>query len=80
MSTASVLARIGTAPVAVANASDITAVYAAKFGNPPVPGSKVFIAIQQTTGGFDGPEVIFTAIIPEDLPLDGSACEWGHHL
>jgi hypothetical protein len=54
---------IGEAPVSQTNASNITALYAVKYGNPPA-GSKVFIGLSQTLDGFDGPMVTFWAIIP----------------
>jgi hypothetical protein len=44
-------------------AVDITALYKAKFGSPPV-GSKVFVSVNQNSGGWEDIPHMFMAIVP----------------
>jgi hypothetical protein len=54
---------IGTAPVSANSASNITALYVAKFGAPPV-ASKVFIELYVETLGQQSAPMAFWAVIP----------------
>jgi hypothetical protein len=55
---------LGFLPAATRGVSDITALYVARFGVPPV-GSKVFIRTQQHINGWDDIPKQTSAIVPE---------------
>lgn len=54
---------IGICPAPAAGACDITGLYTAKFGVPPV-GTKVFIQANQYVDGYESPIRTFNAIVP----------------
>jgi hypothetical protein len=55
---------LGTCPAAVAGSADITALYTARFGVPPV-ATKVFLRANQLVDGWESLPVGFWAIVPE---------------
>ena len=55
---------LGTCPAAVAGSADITALYTARFGVPPV-ATKVFLQANQFVDGWESLPVGFWAIVPE---------------
>lgn len=55
---------LGLCPVPVADVSDITALYTARFGVPPV-GQKVFVEVNQFVEGYQDIPKIFSAIVPQ---------------
>ena len=54
---------LGTCPAAVAGSADITALYTARYGVPPV-GKKVYIQANQFVDGWEDLPVSFWAIVP----------------
>jgi hypothetical protein len=54
---------LGTCPAAVAGFADITALYTARYGVPPV-GKKVYIQANQFVDGWEDLPVSFWAIVP----------------
>jgi hypothetical protein len=54
---------LGTCPAPVAGAADITALYTARYGVPPV-GKKVYIQADQFVDGWEDLPVSFWAIVP----------------
>jgi hypothetical protein len=54
---------LGTCPTAVQGSADITALYIAKYGAPPV-GMKGFIRVNQFVDGWEDIAAKFSAIVP----------------
>ena len=54
---------LGTCPVPAAGASDITSLYAARYGVPPV-AKKVYLQVNQFVDGWESLPVTFWAIVP----------------
>jgi hypothetical protein len=54
---------LGTCPVPAQGSADITSLYTARFGVPPV-GSKVFVRVNQFVNGWEDLPLTFTAITP----------------
>jgi hypothetical protein len=54
---------LGTCPAAVAGSADITALYTARYGVPPV-GKKVYVQANQFVDGWEDLPVSFWAIVP----------------
>ena len=54
---------LGTCPAPVAGSSDITGLYTARYGVPPV-GKKVYIQVNQFVDGWESLPVSFWAIVP----------------
>ena len=54
---------IGTYPVPVGGSADITSLYTARFGAPPV-AKKVYLRINQFVGGWESLPTTFWAIVP----------------
>jgi hypothetical protein len=54
---------VGTVPAPALGSSDITALYTAKYGVPPV-GTKVFVQCNQYVDGFQSIPVTYWAIVP----------------
>ena len=54
---------LGTCPAAVAGSADITALYTALYGVPPV-GKKVYVQANQFVDGWEDRPVSFWAIVP----------------
>jgi hypothetical protein len=54
---------LGTCPAAVAGSADITALYTARYGVPPV-AKKVYIQVNQFVDGWESLPVSFWAIVP----------------
>jgi hypothetical protein len=50
-------------PTPLLRSADITGLYAAKFGAPPV-GSKVFVTVAQFMDGWEDMPSEFSAIVP----------------
>ena len=63
--------RLGLLPAPVRGMSDITRLYVAKFGAPPV-GKKVFIRIQQMNDYSGGVSFITSAVVPEEEGWQGA--------
>jgi hypothetical protein len=57
---------IGICPAPVQGSADITALYVAKFGLPPV-GSKLFLQANQMIDGWQNDPRQFTAIVPPQI-------------
>lgn len=55
------LVDLGTSPAKTNSTIDISTIYKARFGEPPLD-SKVFIAFAQTASGYDGPAVALNAV------------------
>ncbi len=55
---------LGTCPAAVQNSADITALYTAKYGAPPV-GMKVFVRVTQFVDGWEDIAAKFSAVVPD---------------
>jgi hypothetical protein len=55
---------IGVCPAPVANAADITALYAAEFGAAPAAGKRLFIRASTMVGGFESLPRQFQARAP----------------
>jgi hypothetical protein len=54
---------IGTCPVPVGGSADITSLYTARYGAPPV-AKKVYVRINQFVGGWESLPTTFWAIVP----------------
>ena len=54
---------LGTCPAAVQGSANITGIYTARYGVPPV-GKKVFVQVNQFVGGWEDLPVTFWAIVP----------------
>ena len=54
---------LGACPTPITGASDITALYTAKFGVPAV-GQRVFVSCCQMVNGFESVPVSFSAVVP----------------
>jgi hypothetical protein len=54
---------LGMCPAAVAGSADITGLYTARYGVPPV-GKKVFVRVNQFVDGWEDLPVTFSAIVP----------------
>ena len=54
---------LGTCPAAVAGSADITTLYTARYGVPPV-GKKVYVRVNQFVDGWEDLPVTFSAIVP----------------
>jgi hypothetical protein len=54
---------LGTCPAAVAGSADITTLYTARYGVPPV-GKKVYVRVNQFVDGWEDLPVAFSAIVP----------------
>ena len=54
---------LGAVPAAVSQVSNITSLYTGRYGVPPV-GSKVFVAVWQTSVGYKDQPMVFSAIVP----------------
>jgi hypothetical protein len=54
---------LGTCPAAAQGSADITGIYTARFGAPPV-GKKVFVSVNQFVDGWEDLPVTFSAIVP----------------
>ena len=54
---------LGTAPAPAQGSSDITSLYTARYGVPPV-GAKVFVRVSQMVDGWESYPATFVAIVP----------------
>ena len=54
---------LGTCPAPVLGSSDITALYTARYGVPPV-GKKVYVQVNQFVDGWESLPMTFWAIVP----------------
>jgi hypothetical protein len=54
---------LGMCPAPVAGSADITGLYTARYGVPPV-GKKVFVRVNQFVDGWEDLPVTFSAIVP----------------
>jgi len=54
---------LGTCPVPAGGSADITSLYTARYGVPPV-GTKVFVSVNQMVDGWEDRPVTFSAIVP----------------
>jgi len=54
---------LGTCPAAVGGSADITGLYTARYGVPPV-GKKVYVQVNQFVDGWEDLPVTFSAIVP----------------
>jgi hypothetical protein len=54
---------LGLCPAPVQGSADITGIYTARYGVPPV-GKKVFIQVSQVVNGWEDLPVTFSAIVP----------------
>jgi hypothetical protein len=54
---------LGTCPAAVAGSADITTLYTARYGVPPI-GKKVYVRVNQFVDGWEDLPVSFWAIVP----------------
>jgi hypothetical protein len=54
---------LGMCPAAAAGSADITGLYTARYGVPPV-GKKVFVSVNQILEGWENLPVTFWAIVP----------------
>jgi hypothetical protein len=54
---------LGTCPAAVAGSADITNLYTARYGAPPV-GTKVFVRVNQFVDGWEDVPLTFAAVVP----------------
>ena len=54
---------LGMCPAAAAGSADITGLYTARYGVPPV-GKKVFVSVNQVVEGWENLPVTFWAIVP----------------
>jgi hypothetical protein len=54
---------LGTCPVPAGGSADITSLYTARYGVPPV-GTKVFVSVNQYVDGWEDHPVNFAAIVP----------------
>ena len=54
---------LGICPAPVLGASDITALYTAEYGVPPV-GKRVFVQCNQFVDGYQSLPMTFSAVVP----------------
>jgi len=54
---------LGTCPAPAQGSADITGLYTARYGVPPV-GTKVFVSVNQAVDGWEDEPVMFSAIVP----------------
>ena len=54
---------LGICPAAVQGSANITGIYTARYGVPPV-GKKVFVQVNQAVNGWEDLPVTFSAIVP----------------
>jgi hypothetical protein len=54
---------LGTCPAPALGAADITSLYTARYGAPPV-GTKVFIRVSQLVDGWEDQPVTYAAVVP----------------
>jgi len=54
---------LGTCPAVVGGSANITGLYTARYGVPPV-GKKVFVQVNQAVNGWEDLPVTFSAIVP----------------
>jgi hypothetical protein len=54
---------LGMCPAPVQGSADITSLYTARYGVPPV-GTKVFVSVNQVVDGWEDRPVTFAAIVP----------------
>ena len=54
---------LGMCPVPAQGSADITGLYTARYGAPPV-GTKVFVSVNQVVNGWEDRPVTFAAIVP----------------
>ena len=54
---------LGPCPAAVAGSADITNLYTARYGAPPV-GTKVFVRVNQFVDGWEDVPLTFAAVVP----------------
>jgi hypothetical protein len=54
---------LGTCPAPAQGSANITSLYEARFGTPPV-GTKVFVSVSQLVDGWEDLPVTFAAIVP----------------
>jgi len=54
---------LGLCPAAAQGSANITGIYTARYGVPPV-GKKVFVQVNQFVGGWEDLPVTFSAIVP----------------
>ena len=57
---------LGTCPAPVLGSSDITALYTARYGAPPV-GKKVYVQVNQFVNGWESLPTNFWAIVPAEV-------------
>jgi hypothetical protein len=50
-------------PTPAQGSSAITSIYEARYGVPPV-GSRIFVAVNQMTDGWQSAETSFSALVP----------------
>jgi hypothetical protein len=58
---------LGTCPAAVAGSADITGLYTARYGVPPI-AKKVYIQVNQFVDGWESQPTSFWAIVPATTP------------
>jgi hypothetical protein len=58
---------LGTCPAVVQGAADITSLYTARYGVPPV-GKKVYVQVNQFVNGWESLPVSFWGIVPASTP------------
>jgi hypothetical protein len=54
---------LGACPAPVQGSADITSLYTARYGVPPV-GTKVFVSVNQVVNGWEDRPVTFAAVVP----------------
>ena len=54
---------LGMCPVPTGGSADLTSLYTARYGVPPV-GTKVFVRVNQYVDGWEDLPVTFAAIVP----------------
>jgi hypothetical protein len=54
---------LGTCPAPAQGSADITSLYTARYGVPPV-GTKVFVSVNQYVDGWEDHPATFAAIVP----------------
>jgi len=54
---------LGMCPTPAQGSSAITSIYEARYGVPPV-GSRIFVAVNQMTDGWQSAETSFSALVP----------------
>lgn len=59
------VAFLGAVPAPVQGASDITSLYTARYGVPPV-GSRIFVVVNMIVDGWESPKVAFSAVVPAE--------------